>query len=298
MNVKLAVVRSIGIALFGLAAAAACRNLQAESELHFRLVDGNLIVITLNSGSGVGVDFVLDTGTDTTVIEPAIARKMSFVEADRIEVVSLSGSRAVLRGSIPRLSVGHSRVDDLQVLLQELPELRRLDPRIAGILGQNFLAHFNYILDYRRQVVRFESENEVRDTIDGERVAIESKDHRMVVASEAQSGASAGLRLVLDSGADSLVLFRAASQTLNVPRQSPSLQVVSGGEVKMQAGRVNLLTVGSDKLHEVTAILPDVDPVAALCDGLLPTILFRALYVNNHDNYVVFNPRTRKKRTS
>jgi hypothetical protein len=29
-------------------------------------------------------------------------------------------------------------------------------------------------------------------------------------------------------------------------------------------------------------------------DGLLPTILFRAVYVNNRDGFVVFNPRTRK----
>jgi hypothetical protein len=297
MNIKLAVVRSIRIALLSLAVTATCRNLQAESDVHFRLVDGNLIVITLNSGSGDAIDFVLDTGTDTTVIDPAIAWKMSFVQEDRIEVVSFSDSHSVLRGSIPTLSVGHSRVDDLEVLLQELPELRRLDPHIAGILGQNFLSHFNYILDYRRQVVRFESENEVRDAIDGERVAIESKDHRMVVASEAQSRASADLRLVLDSGADSLVLFRAASQTLHVPRQSPSLQLVSGGSVEMQAGRVDVLMVGSEKLHQITAILPDVDPVITACDGLLPTILFSALYVNNHDSYVVFNPRPKKKKT-
>jgi hypothetical protein len=292
---KLAAVRSIGIVLFGLAASVACPNLQAESEVHFRLVDGNLIVITLNSGRGVSADFVLDTGTDTTVIDPAIASKMSFVPEEEIEVVSFSDRHLVLRGSIPTLSVGHSRVDDLKVLLQEERELRRLDSRIAGVLGQNFLSHFDYLIDYRRQVVRFESKNEVRDSIDGEHVAIESRDHRMVVASEAQSRASANLRLVLDSGADSLVLLRTASQTLSLPRQSPSLQLFSGGQVEMQAGRVNMLTVGSEKLHQVAAILPDVDPDVPMGDGLLPTILFRALYVNNHDGFVVFNPRIRKK---
>ena len=292
---KLAAVRSIGIVLFGLAASVACPNLHAESEVHFRLVDGNLIVITLHSAHGFSADFVLDTGTDTTVIDPAIARKLSFVPDDRIEVVSLSGSHQVLRGTIPTLSVGHSRVDNLKVLLQQLPELRRLDSRIAGVLGQNFLSHFNYILDYRSQVVRFESENEVRDTIDGEHVAIESRDHRMVVASAAQSRSSADLRLVLDSGADSLVLLPTASHSLDLPRESPLHQLVSGGEVEMQAGRVSLLTVGSEKLYQIAALLPDVEPGVPMGDGLLPTIFFRALYVNNHDGFVVFNPRTRKK---
>jgi predicted aspartyl protease len=295
MNIKLAAVRSMRIVLFSVAVAAACRNLQAEPEVHFRLVDGNLIVIPLNSGNGASFDFILDTGTDTTVIDPAVASRLSFVPEDRIEVVSLLGSRPVLRGFIPALSVGDSRVENLQVLLQKLPELRRLDSRIGGILGQNFLSHFNYILDYRRQVVRFESEDEVQEAIDGEHVAIEWKDDRMIVASEAQSRASASLRLVLDSGADSLVLLRKAAQTLDVPRESPSLQLVSGGQVEMQAGKVNVLMVGSAKLRQVAALLPDADPGVPIGDGLLPTILFRALYVNNHEGFVVFNPQFRKR---
>jgi hypothetical protein len=295
MNIKLAAAKSIRIALIGVAVTAACRNLQAEPEVHFRLVDGNLIVIPLTSGNGGSFDFVLDTGTDTTVIDPAIASKLSFVPENQIEVVSLVGGHSVSRGFIPTLSVGHSRVGDLQVLLQKLPELRRLDSHIAGILGQNFLSHFNYILDYRRQVVRFESENEVQAAIGGEHVAIEWKDGRMIVASEGQSRASANLRLVLDSGADSLVLLRKASQTLDLPRQSPLLQIISGGQVEMQAGKVNVLIVGSEKLHQVTALLPDVDPGVPIGDGLLPTILFHALYVNSHDGFVVLNPRTGKK---
>lgn len=175
-----------------------------------------------------------------------------------------------------------------------MTDLRKLDERIVGILGQNFLSHFNYFLDYRRQVVLFESENEVRDTIDGDHVAIESKDDRMLVVSEAQSGASANLHLVLDSGADSLVLLPAASQTLHLPRMSPSVHLVSGGQVEMQTGRVKMLTVGSERLHQIAAIMPDMEPGVSMGDGLLPTILFRALYVNNRDGFVIFNPRIRK----
>jgi predicted aspartyl protease len=294
MNTKYAAVRSLRIALIGLTVTTGCRYLQAESEVHFRLVDGNLIVVTLNSGSGDTFDFVLDTGADTTVIDPKIASRAGFVPKDRIEVVSFSGGHSVFRGSIPTLSLGRSRVDDVPVLLQELPELRQLDSRIAGILGQNFLSHFNYVLDYRKQVIRFEAENEVGDTIDGEHVAIESKNQRMIVASEAQSRSHANLRLVLDSGADSLVLLRTASQSLNLTRRSPSLQVVSGGQVQMQMGTVNALTVGSEKLHGISAMLPAGDPGVPMGDGLLPTILFRSVYVNNRDGFVVFNPRTRK----
>ena len=294
MNFKRVTVTSIRIALLCVVIASGGRILRAQSEIHFRLIDGNLIVIALNSG-GSSFDFLLDTGADTTVIDPAIAPRLSFVPADQVEVVSLSGSRSDLRGAIPTLTVGNAKVDNLNVLVQELPEFRKLDAHIVGILGQNFLSHFNYILDYRRQLVRFESENEVQDTIDGEHVAIESRDQRMIVASHAQSRGNASLHLVLDSGAGSLVLMRTASQVLNPPREATLSQLVSGGEVEMKSGRVNQLTVGTEKLRQVAALMPDFDPGISMGDGLLPTILFRSLYVNNHDGFVVFNPRIRRR---
>jgi hypothetical protein len=294
MRINLAAVRFIGIALVGFVLAAAIRTLEAESDLRFRLIDGTLIVISLTSDRGENFDFVLDTGTDTTVVDPEIAPRLLFVPKDQIEVVSLASRHAVLRGTVPALWAGSGKVENVQVLLQDLHQLRGLDARIAGILGQNFLSHFNYLIDYRRRVVRFEVGDDVRNTIDGDEVAIQSKEDRILIASEAQSHASAQLSLVLDSGADSLVLLRTASQRLNLPRRTPLLQVVSGGQVEMPAGTVPMLTVGSEKFREITAILPESEPGVQMGDGLLPTTLFRALYVNNREGFVVFNPRARK----
>ena len=294
MRNNLAAARFIGIALVGFVLAAASRRLEAESDLRFRLIDGTLIVISLTSDRGENFDFVLDTGTDTTVVDPEIAARLLFVPKDQIEVVSLASRHAVLRGTIPALWAGSGKVENVQVLLQDLHQLRGLDARIAGILGQNFLAHFNYLIDYRRRVVRFEVGDDVRNTIDGDEVAIQSQEDRILIASEAQSHASAQLSLVLDSGADSLVLLRTASQRLNLPRRTPLLQVVSGGQVEMPAGTVPMLTVGSEKFREITAILPESEPGVQMGDGLLPTTLFRALYVNNREGFVVFNPRARK----
>ena len=295
MNIKPSVGISIRIALVCLAAHGACQCLQGESDLHFRLVDSTLIVVSVNSGKESSLEFVLDTGTDTTVIDPSIASRLSFVAMDRIRVVSLREPNLVVRGSIPSLSAGPFQVEDVPVLVKDLSSMRRLDSHIVGIVGQNFLSHFNYLIDYGRHRVCIESGNEIRDITDGDHVAIESTDNRMMVHSEAQSRGNVKMRLVLDSGAHSVVLLHTASQMLSIPRHATALTETSDGQVELQMGRVRLLTVGSQQFHDIAALLLAFAPGVPMGDGLLPTMLFRAVYVNNHEGFVVFNPRTRKK---
>lgn len=86
------------------------------------------------------------------------------------------------------IAAGPAHVDNLPVLIQDLFELRKLDPQIEGIVGQDFLSHFNYLLDYRRHSLRFERYDEIRTGIDGDILPMETSDNKMRVAVEVQSG--------------------------------------------------------------------------------------------------------------
>ena len=121
----------------------------------------------------------------------------------------------MLRRSVaPELRVGAAGVQGMPVLVEDLAGLRQMDARIEGILGQDFLSHFNYLLDYRRRVLRIEAESEIEDALAGDRVAMETRGNRMIVDGEGQGLRSAAVRLLLDSGASSLVLMRRARRWL------------------------------------------------------------------------------------
>jgi hypothetical protein len=53
--------------------------------------------------------------------------------------------------------------------------------------------------------------------------------------------------------------------------------------------------LGWERFHDIAEVVSGADPVESIGDGLLPRILFEALYVNNRDGFVVFNPRVWKK---
>jgi hypothetical protein len=116
----------------------------------------------------------------------------------------------------------------------------------------------------------------------------------MIVASEGQSLRRANMRLLLDSGASSLVLMRTGFQALDVPAFESVQEATTSGNVNLRTGHVHTLSVGSEHFHDIAVALSAAEPPEPIGDGLLPTTLFQALYVNNREGFVVFNPRARR----
>jgi hypothetical protein len=239
-------------------------------------------------------DFVLDTGADTSIVDRSIAAKLSLLPLDQVEQTTLAGVETLRRGSIPILSMGPAQAKHVTVLVQDLSEIHKLDPQLEGIAGQNFLSHFNYLIDYRNHVLRIEQAAEIQQSLEGDRVAIESVENRMLIDSEGQSRNRAKMLLLLDSGVNSLVLLHSASRALDISAQESGLETTSAGQVRLAVGRVRTLRVGSQEFHDIPVALPAIGPAEHIGDGLLPMALFRAVYVNNRDGFVIFNPRVRK----
>jgi predicted aspartyl protease len=240
-------------------------------------------------------DFLLDTGADTSVVDPSITRQLLMASAGSTEQTTLAGKQRLTAGRIHTLSIGSAQATDVSVLVQDLSELRKMDSRIVGIAGEDFLSRFNYMLDYDKRVVRFERENEIQNSVDGERLTIETQANRMFVRSEAQSEKSANLRLLLDTAANSVVLLQIASQSLLLPIEASGFEATSSGHIRLQTGRINGLVVGSEKFHDLPVALPAAELSEDIGDGLLPTVLFHALYVNSRERFVILNPRPKRK---
>lgn len=74
------------------------------------------------------------------------------------------------------------------------------------------------------------------------------------------------------------------------------MEVTRSGAVGLQVVRVHKLTVGSQRFRDLeAALLPartsDAERVE---DGLLPMVLFQAVYINNREGFVILNPRAKK----
>jgi len=287
---------AIRAAVFYFTLAGFCQTIHAQSEIKFRLVHDTVVVISLTANDQGPFDFVLDTGTNTTIVDSSLAKRLSLAAQDRIQLSTLRGTETVIRSSMRTLAAGAVHAENLEVLVQDLSELRSVDSHIQGIVGQNFLSHFNYLLDYRKHALQVELATEIRDTIQGDPVRVEVSDNKMLVASNVQSRGDAKLRLLLDSGANMVTLVRRPSLGLDQARRESWLELTASGQAGLQVAHVRALAVGAQKFNDLVVALPDAQTADAerVEDGVLPTSLFKSLYVNNHEGYVVFNPRVKK----
>jgi predicted aspartyl protease len=267
---------------------------QFQPEISFRVAHDTLIILSFEVNQQGPFDFLFDTGTDVTTVDSSLANKLSLTPQGHLLQVSVAGRQTLVRSSIDTLALGPAQVERLPVLIADLAVLRKIDGRIQGIAGQDFLSHFNYLLDYRRHSIRVEQGDEVRNAIEGEPVPMELRLGKMIVNAESRSARSEKLRLALDSGANSIVLMRDASERLKLPIREDGWGAAPGGEVAAHVATVHLLSVGTKQFHDVSSWL-STQTAEQFADGLLPTVLFQALYVNNRESFVVFNPRIKRK---
>ena len=272
----------------------AAQTANAHEAVRFRIVRDNLIVVTVQVNSAGSCDFLLDTGTNTTVITPALAAHFNIHPVDRVEMITVAGSTTAARVLLRRLALGSRSTESIEALITELPELRKLDARVCGVLGQNFLARFNYLLDYRERRIEFVEPDENR--WHGERLPVERNEGRLLLTAQPKKPSQTALKLVLDSAAPGLILFESGYRKL-------------GGEIELSEGSLVQVATNAGRSTARSGILPRIRlgnksfthmPMTLLHsqsatqdrseDGLLPTYLFSVIFFNNKEGHVILNP--------
>src|SRR5262245_48380931 len=121
-----------------------CRPAPADtSVVAFEMGAGGMVVVPVLVDNRGPFDFLLDTGTNTTVVDMELARRLGLRPIDQVSVASPGGTSIVPRARLQSLTLGPKVVEDLEVLCADLGALRRLKGSVRGVVGQRFLSRFN-----------------------------------------------------------------------------------------------------------------------------------------------------------
>src|ERR1039458_6524067 len=243
---------------------------QPDGSLRIVLVAGRPVVdgVFLN-GQGPW-RFLLDTGAQTNQVEASIARKLGLLPAFRTAIATTAGDALVTGGRVSATATNQ------EFLFTGLDGVRALAANIHGVLGQEFLSHFDYLLDFAGHRLVFGGP--VPDG--GSRAVMNLVDGCPTV--ETDRG-----KLVLDSGTETAILFGASSTG------SARRIVTASGSASVSAVQNLRLRIAGRVYATAAASLPRVSPQE---DGLLPASLFNAVYVSNSGKYLVLDPATQSNR--
>ena len=251
-------------------------------------------------------DFLLDTGAQISIVEPSLAEELQLKSLGEINVISMASNAAAHLVELDVLEVGSAAVPKQMAAVQSMAQLQRVNPKIRGLLGGNFLAHFDLLLDYGHKLLCLDDSGQLRQSIQGEHVPMtqlnvspsaSSIPAPILIAARLPGDRSRSTILKLDSGTNAPVLFSAPlempiASTLGSQAQRGS---VTGGSAQyFVALPVKDVQIGTHTWVAVKFVAPINNNEATGrtgMDGLLPTQLFKRILISYAARYVIFNPR-------
>jgi hypothetical protein len=216
--------------------------------------------------------FLVDTGANVNLIDSGVARKIGMTANFHVDLASAAGKTGTAGSDGNTIALDTATAEKQRFLLSDLGALHTSMPDVQGVLGEWFLAQFDYRLDLRSRELDFYPQER-----SGTRGRFRMINARPVVST------SLG-ELALDSGVDRLVLFGFQPDGDN--DAGYELRTVAGVQrVCRVYGRP--LLIGERRFASGEALGFPGRPEPGV-DGLMPLSLFKAIYVSNSQGYVVF----------
>lgn len=257
-----------------------------DSTIPIKVRENGRLLLPVGLNGSEDRTFLLDTGATITVISERLATKAGIARQGTARVQTFAGLVPLALARVDKIKIGGRLIEGQAVLIGDLGRLFRLDGDIEGILGQDVLSRFNYVLDRRHRKLEIDQESD-SVTQSGTKLSFERRGGKTYVRA-----AGGALRLMLDSGSAYLILYEDATRELHpVILDSGGTEVMSSlaGRREFLKALIPDLQVGDTRLRNVQALLTTRQS-GRYEDGFLPLHVFDSIYINNTGNFLILNP--------
>src|SRR3954453_14218260 len=139
LHASVGVLLATALALSAISSQAKARCPGNISGIRSRLVANALLVIPVKINQSGPFDFMVDTGSQLNVIDPALAAQLNLKSQGTVGLVATAAYSQASVGELDSLEAGSHRVFKPLAVVQDLGPIQAADPRIRGVLGENFL---------------------------------------------------------------------------------------------------------------------------------------------------------------
>ena len=274
------------------------------ASLPFHLVQRSRIIVPLVINHTGPYPFLLDTGTRFTVVDPLLAAELHLKSQGLAEVVGPVFSTYASFADLDLLEAGSHSVANHPVAVEDLQALQTADLHFRGIVGGDFLGHFDVLMDYAHSMLCLDDTKVMQASVKGGHIALvtrpETPDDLSLTAIPLilvhLSGLGARqLLLTLDSGTNASFLFSHAVYPPPASLEAGQKNGYGADGVKREFSILppQSMQIGSLNIQKVSFAVTARSAENALTsreDGLLTTVLFRRVFISYADRFVVLDP--------
>jgi hypothetical protein len=274
------------------------------ASLPFHLVQRSRIIVPVVINHTGPYEFLLDTGAGSTIVDPALATELHLKTQGSAEVVGVGFNTHTSFAYLDLLEAGSHSVANHPVAVQDLQPLQAPDLHFRGILGGDFLEHFDVLMDYAHSMLCLDDTKVMQAAVKGGHIALVTPPQApnevplttlLIIPVHLSGFGARQLLLTLDSGANASFLFKHAVNSTPALLEAGQKNGYGGDGVKREFSILppQSMQIGSLNIQKVSFAVPAGSGENALTsreDGLLTTVLFRRVFISYADRFVVLDP--------
>jgi len=231
------------------------------------------MTMSVQIAGGGPYDFVIDTGSQRTIVATEIAQRLALPALPPVEIVSMAGRVTVSSVVLGGLKFGNHSIEDLKAL-----SIAHNDLGSQGLIGLDSLKDKRLTLDFRNRRMDVGKSRRRSAVSEPDTIVIQarSKFGQLILVDSKVDGRK--VNVILDTGAEisigNMVLFNNLKlKKLVVPPQPTTLTSVTGLQVPALFAVVRKLSIGSVTLNNVPMVFLDAAPFEELDLGDKPAML-------------------------
>jgi hypothetical protein len=287
-------------------------SLQAETHcpgnvpsVHLRKVNQYQMIIPVSMNHSGPFNFLLDTGSQITMVDPSLAEDLrsGAGTAAHVEGVGFRGNSFFAQ--VDMLEVGAHVLANQKVLVYDLRQFNSSNAtlRIQGILGEDFLEHFDMLVDNSHNFLCLDESTGLRASMKGAHImllrSVPTSDGEQVpesiIFSARLSDGMRPVRLKLDSGSNVPFLYNTSEYMALGLFRGATLHGggADGAQRTFTALPAQNTTIGSIQIPNVRFVTlagSHKDSRNIDFDGLLTMGLFRRVFIGNAGSFAVLDP--------
>ena len=274
------------------------------ASLPLRTVNQHQMIVPVSINHAGPYRFLLDTGTQMTMLDPRLAATLQLSRSGTANVASPGVSTSASFAQVELIEAGSRSAANQKVLVYDLKNLQAGGLDIQGVLGEDFLEQFDMLIDNAHSTLCLNDAGTMQAFVKGQHLALvapatsggpDTLAHALIVTARLTDGIRP-VRLELDSGADVSFLYN----TNNYMGLPPFHSVASswGGGARgaqrtlttLPEQEVRIGSVGIGRVTFMTLTGAQKDSGTSAFDGLLAMGLFRRVMIDHADNFAVLEP--------
>jgi hypothetical protein len=271
------------------------------ASLPYRHINRNQMIIPVTINHSGPFDFLLDTGTQMTMIDPLLADELHLSRQGEAAVASAGLTGSASFAQLDSTELGGHALASMRVLVYDLRNLQATGLDIRGVLGEDFLEHFDMLIDNAHQQVCLDDTGAMGSQVKGQHVPLltwapadDGTLAKSLIVSARLSDGMRPVRLKLDSGTNVSFLYNTSEYMALGTFRGASLQGgANGGRRTFSALPPQNMKIGGVELSRVpfvTLMGVQKDSRTSGFDGLLSMGLFRRVFINHAEHFAVLDP--------